>query len=157
MFDDNDVFQVWCGVVSAAVFLMFMKWCQLRNTQVVDLPPKQYLVPRGYTAEDLAPCNGVERPEILIGVKGIVYNVSPQWYGPAGPYHAFAGAEASRQLGKTIVATSELNADWTTMTADHIQALREWEERFKAKYYPVGWFVPDAEGKYYERGRVLPP
>ena len=92
---------------------------------------------------------------IFIGVKGIIYNVSPQWYGPGSPYNVFAGREASRHLGKIVVGTDESNADWTTLSPEHIASLGEWEDRFKSKYTPVGWFVPDAD--YYERARKFDP
>ena len=92
---------------------------------------------------------------IFIGVKGVIYNVSPQWYGPGSPYNVFAGREASRHLGKIIVGSDEANADWTTLSPEHITSLGEWEDRFKSKYTPVGWFVPDAD--YYERAKQFTP
>ena len=42
--------------------------------------------------------DGVKEPYICIGIKGEIYDVSrgKSFYGPGGPYHAFAGHDASR-------------------------------------------------------------
>ena len=99
--------------------------------------------------------DGMKNELIFIGVKGVLYNVGKDFYGPGSAYNAFAGHEASRQLGKTKVGREELNADWTSLSLDHLQTLDEWEERFMAKYTVVGWFVPDKD--YVERAKALAP
>ena len=93
---------------------------------------------------------------IFVGVKGKIYNVSPDFYGPGCAYNAFAGCDASRQLGKVVVGRDEINADWTTnFSAKHAQTLDEWEAKYQGKYNVVGWitFGPD----FVERAKKLEP
>ncbi|EER19041.1 membrane associated progesterone receptor, putative, partial [Perkinsus marinus ATCC 50983] len=56
----------------------------------------------GWTAAELSAYDGPNDTPILIGVKGKVYNVwtRPDFYGPGGGYHVFAGRDASRLLAK---------------------------------------------------------
>ena len=92
---------------------------------------------------------------VFVAVKGVVYNVSPDYYGPGAGYAAFAAKDSSRQLGKVVVGTEECNADWTTMNEKHVKVLGEWEAKYRSKYSIAGWVVPDAE--YYERGAKFAP
>lgn len=150
-----DFLQYWVGVVLGAVLIMTLVLHRKKHERRVDKPPAKIFVPRPFTALELREFDGIRNPLIFVGVKGVVYNVAKEWYGPDSPYNAFAGHESSRQLGKTKVGREETNADWTTLSPDHLQTLDEWEERFLAKYLPVGWFVPDAD--YAVRGRLFDP
>lgn len=141
----ESMYEIMLGIALGAVVLIVWEVIQKKRTRLEDIPSSRTYVPRGYTAEELKQYNGVDNESIFIGVKGIIYAVAPQWYGVGSPYNAFAGQEASRQLGKVVVGTDECNADWTTLSAEHLRSLQEWEERFKAKYCPVGWFIPDAD------------
>lgn len=153
--DQSNWVQVYVGLV---IGVLLMLWQHVRNKKSESLEekaPTEIFLPRGYTAEELVPFDGVSRKQIFIGVRGIIYKVAAEWYGPDGPYHAFAGCEASRQLGKTKVGRDEINADWTCLSPEHLETLREWHDRFVMKYQAVGWFVPDDH--YQERGRKFDP
>lgn len=150
-----DFLQYWTGIVFGAFVIMTLVLHRRKQERLVDMPPANIFVPRPFSAEELREFDGVRNPLIFVGVKGVVYNVAKEWYGPQSPYNAFAGHEASRQLGKTKVGREEANADWTTLSGDHLQTLDEWEERFLAKYIPVGWFVPD--GSYFAKGLEYQP
>ncbi len=142
---------VLCGLVAA-----FASWRAKVTEVVVDRPPKTIAAPRAFSSQQLAACLGGTASEWpYVGVRGIVYRVSPQWYGPDAPYHAFAGRDSSRHLGKTTVGTEEANSGWTTLSRDHLSSLQEWEERFQSKYLPVGWMVLDDE--FESRGLQLVP
>ena len=79
---------------------------------------------------------------IFVGVKGKIYNVGHDFYGPGSAYNAFAGCDASRHLGKVVVGKEESNADWSVnFTAKHLQTLDEWEAKFQSKYNVVGWIT----------------
>lgn len=147
--------QIYLSVVIGALVLMYLHMRYKKQEVRVDKPPQKSFVPRGFTAEELEKYDGVANELIFVGVKGIIYNVAREWYGPESAYHAFAGRESSRQLGKTLVGREECNADWTTLSAEHLQTLNDWEDRFVMKYVAVGWFVPD-EG-YEARGAAFPP
>ena len=86
---------------------------------------------------------------VFLAVKGVVYSVSHDYYGPGAGYSVFSAKDSSRQLGKVIVADTECNADWTTLDEKQRKVLDEWEARYRSKYPIVGWVVPDS--KYEER------
>lgn len=151
----DEFLQYWVGAVSGAVVLLFLLMHKRKSEVRIDRPADRIFKPRPFTAEELREYDGSRNELIFVGVKGIIYNVAKEWYGPGCAYNAFAGHESSRQLGKTKVGREETNCDWTTLSQDHLQTLDEWEERFSAKYIPVGWYVPDAS--YFERAIGLEP
>lgn len=151
----EDFLAWWTTVVVTLVFCMSAHLWWKRREVRRDTPAKRIFVPRGMTAEELRQYDGIQNELIFVGVKGVLYNVGKEFYGPGSPYNAFAGHEASRQLGKTKVGREEVNADWTTLSLEHLQTLDEWEERFMAKYTVVGWFLPDKG--YVERATSFLP
>ncbi|GET87201.1 cytochrome b5-like heme/steroid binding domain containing protein, putative [Leishmania tarentolae] len=144
------------GIFLGFFVILFMR-LQLKSRQrLAEAPRRNAFVPRAYTVEELAQFDGKKKPEVFVGVKGIIYNASLEWYGPEGPYSAFAGCDSSRQLGKVIVGREEINADWTTLAPDHLQMLHEWEERFRSKYPAVGW-ITDPNKDFVKRATSLLP
>lgn len=89
---------------------------------------------------------------VFVGVKGVVYNVSPEYYGPGAGYSAFAAKDSSRQLGKVIVGSNECNVDWTTMNDKHVKVLGDWEARYRDKYCIAGWIVPE-DREYFTKAK----
>jgi len=130
-------------------------WIFTRTQETRKEPVPNVVVPRGFTAAELANYTGENGTVPYVSVKGTVFAVSREFYGPGNAYNAFAGVDASRHLGKVRVGRDECNADWTTLSFEHLQVLDEWEERFRAKYMPVGWFIPDAS--YYAKAKTLDP
>ena len=158
MFFEDDSIDATTLWTMGVILLAFSLWCRyytLSRKSINEELPKAIFIPRPFTKEELAQYDGVSNPLIFVGVKGIIYNVAKEWYGPQSSYHAFAGREASRHLGKTVVGREESNCDWTTLSPQHLQVLNEWEERFMIKYVRVGWFVPDEE--YVNRARSFAP
>ncbi|KAG5482799.1 hypothetical protein LSCM1_06829 [Leishmania martiniquensis] len=144
------------GVVLGILVTMLVR-LQFKSRQwLAEKPQSNAFVPRAYTVEELAQFDGKKRPQAFVAVKGIIYNVSLEWYGPSGPYNAFAGCDSSRQLGKVIVGRDEINADWTTLSPEHLQTLHEWEERLRSKYPAVGW-VTDPNKDFVKRAASLAP
>ena len=99
---------------------------------------------RNFTRADLAPCTGAGGQRVLLAVNGVVFDMSshesgPAFYGPGGPYHCFAGRDASVGL-----ATMETDpAKWVKSTVRELSAsesdtMLDWFRRFKAKYTIVG-------------------
>lgn len=131
-------------IVATLIVLFVLMMCRLwlRGYQyLTEKPIPHQFIPRGYTLSELAEYNGAIRPYVFIGIKGLIYNASMDWYGPDGPYHAFAACDCSRHLGKVVVGTEESNADWTTLSETHRATLNEWEESLKSKYPVVGWII----------------
>ncbi|KAH9600740.1 Cytochrome b5-like heme/steroid binding domain [Trypanosoma melophagium] len=135
-------FQVLLSFVIGVMVLIFAKSFLRRRQYLVEVVPKSILVPRAYTLEELSEYDGVKKPMSFVGVRGVIYNCSNEFYGANGPYNAFAGRDSSRQLGKMKVGREESNADWTTLSLDHVITLNEWEERLRSKYEAVGWIIP---------------
>ena len=156
----NLVWYAAAAVVMAAAAAALQRWYRSRRPE----PLPRMFSPRPFSFADLAWYDGERNspsgranrravnehplPEfdglIFLAVKGVVYNVAPEYYGPGAGYHAFAAVDCSRHLGKVVVGTAEANADWTTLSEKHVKILNDWEERFRSKYCIVGWVVPDA-------------
>ncbi|KAJ1280142.1 hypothetical protein BS78_04G208700 [Paspalum vaginatum] len=104
------------------------------------------------TEEELRAYDGSdpEKP-LLMAIKGQIYDVtqSRMFYGPGGPYALFAGRDASRALAKMSFEASDLTGDISGLGPFEVEALQEWEYKFKSKYVTVGTIkntVPAAEG-----------
>jgi membrane-associated progesterone receptor component len=79
---------------------------------------------------------------IYVGLKGKVFDVSfggVDMYGVNGPYHIFAGIDASRALAKMSFDEADVSSsDVTDLNEQQITTLNEWEDRFtNVKKYPV--------------------
>jgi membrane-associated progesterone receptor component len=110
--------------------------------------------PKEFTVEELSeykgkqdvPSNRVNAP-IYIGINGKVIDVSYggfEMYGEGGPYHIFAGIDASKALAKMSFLEEDLKStDLSDLTGEQIKILNDWEKKFiEVKKYPVvGTFV----------------
>lgn len=145
------------AVVAATIGYLYRHWrSTLLPTAKVPIPEVNQQSLRPFTAEELNEFDGERSAEIYISVKGTVFSVTAQLYGPGAPYHCFAGTECSRCLAKSILgSTKELNADWATLSRAHIDVLDGWLETFTKKYPIAGWFVADTA--YLAKGAVLEP
>jgi membrane-associated progesterone receptor component len=97
--------------------------------------------PRDFTEEQLREFNGVTNPSIYIALKGDVYDCtkSVEYYGAEGPYHCFAGRNATRAMAKLSFEESELcNPDYSKLGPFERDTLEDWVSKFKHyKVYPV--------------------
>ncbi|XP_075972646.1 membrane-associated progesterone receptor component 1-like [Anticarsia gemmatalis] len=85
---------------------------------------------------------------VLLAVNGIIFDVTAgkRFYGPGGPYAAFAGRDATRGLATGQVAGSETDYDdCSDLGPEEIEAAKEWEEQFKGKYDIVGRLLKPGE------------
>eukprot|EP00928_Gymnodinium_smaydae_P011146 TRINITY_DN14150_c0_g2_i5.p1 TRINITY_DN14150_c0_g2~~TRINITY_DN14150_c0_g2_i5.p1 ORF type:complete len:152 (-),score=32.48 TRINITY_DN14150_c0_g2_i5:184-639(-) len=119
------------------------RWARLRRLRE-ELERKMRLEPReAWKKEELAAYDGndPEKP-ILVGIDGRVFNVwrSRHLYGGNGAYQALTGRDATRLLAKGILDDSE--DDGEPLTADELDAMRNWKEYFGEKYDDVGPLVP---------------
>lgn len=93
-------------------------------------------------SKKLSPQNDRIDLEILLAVKGNVYDVSfggKEHYGPGGSYHIFAGIDASRALAKMSFDPSDVNSsDLSDLTEEQLKILDDWEDKFQNKrLYPI--------------------
>lgn len=144
------------ALLCSSIFLIFVK-TTLRSRQVLkELPDEKLINPKAFSLEELEEWDGVKKPLAFVGVKGIVYSVSLDFYGKNSPYNAFAGRDSSRHLGKTVVGRQEANADWTRLSQNHLSVLQEWEDKLSSKYTPVGW-ITDAKETFEKNAKGLTP
>ncbi|XP_066913673.1 membrane-associated progesterone receptor component 2-like [Clytia hemisphaerica] len=105
---------------------------------------------RDFTLEELKPYNGVDDPRILIAVNGKVFDVSRGHnnYGPDGPYHVFAGRDASRGLGTFSIDASTFKDgydDLSDLNSMQMDSVLEWEMQFQEKYVHIGRLLKPGE------------
>ena len=77
-----------------------VRYLMLMHCDRIDEPIKGTVPGRVFQPEELALYNGTTRPEVLIGVRGHVYDVTEsKFYGPGGPYSFMAGLVTSVSRG----------------------------------------------------------
>eukprot|EP01065_Artemidia_motanka_P002069 TRINITY_DN1094_c1_g5_i1.p1 TRINITY_DN1094_c1_g5~~TRINITY_DN1094_c1_g5_i1.p1 ORF type:complete len:250 (+),score=94.04 TRINITY_DN1094_c1_g5_i1:68-817(+) len=104
---------------------------------------------RPWTLDELAVHTGGEGKRLLLGCKGLVYEVSPDFYGPGKAYAKFAGKDCSWHLAKVKVGDDRANQCWADLAEKDVKVLDDWEQKYQQKYNCVGWVVADwayAEG-----------
>ncbi|KAK7870479.1 hypothetical protein R5R35_000751 [Gryllus longicercus] len=120
----------------------------------VEEPVKPNLpkLQKDFTLEELKKYNGTQADgRILIAVNGFVYDVTEakQFYGPGGPYAAFAGRDASRGLATfSVVSNEDGYDDLSDLSPTELASLREWELQFQQKYEFVGALLKPGERPY---------
>ncbi|KZT00007.1 cytochrome b5 [Laetiporus sulphureus 93-53] len=102
-----------------------------------------------YTPRTLQPFNGEEGKRILLGINGIVYDVTAgrNFYGPNGMYANFAGRDASRGMAKQSFDVEMLTPvdqpldKLDDLNSEEIENMRGWMEHFSGKYIVCGRLV----------------
>ncbi|RNF18743.1 uncharacterized protein Tco025E_04485 [Trypanosoma conorhini] len=144
------------GILLRSLLLRYNRWfekdsrsggnCFFGSKPNPTIRPVPALRRRGFTREELGEYDGARKSDIYMSVKGVVYEVAPQLYGPGQPYHVYAGHEVSRCLAKSDLTGQEANKDWTHgCSKEEMEALDWWANKFNSKYPVVGWFVPDED------------
>lgn len=122
--------------------------------------------PRNFTVAQLAKFDGKkdektgEDTPVYLSVHGTVFDVSDgrNFYGPDGPYEAFAGHECGVALAKMSFETTHLDdlAGCETLNVGEKTELEGWIEKFTYyRNYPIkGRLVPDEKLKAL-KSRVL--
>lgn len=68
----------------------------------------------------------------------VFFLIGRNFYGPGGPYHLFAGKDASRALAKMSFEEKDLTGDISGLGVFELEALQDWEYKFMSKYVKVG-------------------
>lgn len=104
---------------------------------------------RDFTLEELKQFDGTGPDgRVLIGVLGKVYDVTKgkRFYGPGGPYSAFAGHDASRGLATfEVQKVSDEPDDLSDLKPSELEQVREWDEQFNERYTVVGKLLKAGE------------
>ncbi|KKA28743.1 hypothetical protein TD95_003279 [Thielaviopsis punctulata] len=98
-------------------------------------PPKSDPI----SPEELAKATGAEGEKCYVAIKGLVYDVTGnKAYQPGGSYHAFAGKDASRALGKVSTKPEDVSPEWEDLTDKEKSTLADWVTFFSKRYNVVG-------------------
>ncbi|KAF5302897.1 hypothetical protein FQA39_LY02077 [Lamprigera yunnana] len=137
------------ALVAAIAFLLYK--IMKRNDKVpVYTPPEPQLpkLRKDFHLEDLKNYDGTQEDgRVLIAVNGQVFDVTKgkRFYGPGGPYAAFAGRDASRGLATFSVECKPGYDDLSDLNSMEMESVREWEAQFKEKYEYVGRLLKPGE------------
>lgn len=77
---------------------------------------------------------------VLLAVNGIIFDVTAgkRFYGPGGPYAAFAGKDATRGLATGQVAGADTEYDdCSDLAPEEVESAKDWEEQFKGKKFSL--------------------
>lgn len=99
-----------------------------------------------FVPETLKKYNGKDDPNVYLGIRGVVYDVTngKSFYGPGGPYENFAGRDASRGLALNSFDPAVLTPlakpldTLHDLSAEEVESLDNWVSHFEAKYKVVG-------------------
>jgi len=130
------------------VVLAYAIWYMIKQLLMVNTrapppftpPPKPER--KAFTFEELKDYNGVNNPRIYIGLKGNVYDVTNAagFYGPSGPYHLFAGRDATRALAKGSFEQADIdNPSIDDLNTMELDAMNDWIQKYEFKYPNIGW------------------
>lgn len=108
---------------------------------------------RPVRASELSVANGEDGCPIYIAVADpfssqvTVFDMAlgRDFYGPGGPYHVFAGRNATYGLAKSSVDPKDVEGDITTLTATERDTHAQWYAKYDSKYAKVGYLVGDGE------------
>ncbi|CAH2063657.1 unnamed protein product, partial [Iphiclides podalirius] len=116
---------------------------------VAPPPPPMPKLRKDLTVAELKKYDGTGPDgRVLLAVNGVIFDVTrgKRFYGPGGPYSAFAGKDATRGLATGQVAADDKEYDDVSdLTADEVASAKEWEEQFREKYDIVGRLLKPGE------------
>lgn len=162
--EESGIFVYLINIILVVVIVVLI-YKILRGQQTPDLPPPEPELPkmkkRDFTVEELRAFDGTGPDErILIAVNSKVFDVTKghRFYGPKGPYAAFAGRDASRAFATfTVTPGKEGYDDLSDLTPAEWESVREWEEQLDSKYTYVGKLLkPGETHTEYEEEKVEP-
>ncbi|XP_053600251.1 membrane-associated progesterone receptor component 1-like [Plodia interpunctella] len=125
------------------------------NAPVAPPAPPLPKIRKDLTVSELKQYDGTQADgRVLLAVNGVIFDVTrgKRFYGPGGPYSAFAGKDATRGLATGQVAASDKEWDDTSdLSPDEVASAKEWEEQFREKYDIVGQLLkPGEQPKNYD-------
>lgn len=112
-------------------------------------PPVPKMKRQDMTLEQLKQYDGMgEHGRVCVAVNGKIFDVTrgTKFYGPGGPYSAFAGRDATRALATfSVKDVKEEYDDLSDLSSMQMDSVREWEMQFTEKYDYIGKFLKPGE------------
>ncbi|ERL94417.1 membrane-associated progesterone receptor component 1 [Dendroctonus ponderosae] len=149
----TEVFQSPLNIVllSLIAFLVYRIIKSRQDEQRTE--PEEKPIPKmkkkDFTVAELKNYDGTQEDgRVLMAVNGRVYDVTKgkRFYGPGGPYAAFAGRDASRGLATfNVTAGGDQYDDLSDLSTLEMDSVREWETQFNEKYDYVGRLLKPGE------------
>lgn len=131
------------------IYKIFFSRQHSRSAQVKREPELPPMKKRDMTPEEIRKYDGTgEDGRVLVAVNGKVFDVTKgrNFYGPGGPYHAFAGHDASRGLATfSVERPKDGYDDLSDLNPMEMESVREWEMQFTEKYHYVGRLLKPGE------------
>ncbi|XP_077559032.1 membrane-associated progesterone receptor component 1-like [Haemaphysalis longicornis] len=131
------------------IYKIFFSRQHSRSAQVKREPELPPMKKRDMTPEEIRKYDGTgEDGRVLVAVNGKVFDVTRgrNFYGPGGPYHAFAGHDASRGLATfSVERPKDGYDDLSDLNPMEMESVREWEMQFTEKYHYVGRLLKPGE------------
>ncbi|CAK9438216.1 uncharacterized protein LODBEIA_P24770 [Lodderomyces beijingensis] len=101
------------------------------------------------TRSQLATYNGNDKPQLYVGIKGVVFDVTANAnsYGAGKAYNKFVGKDAGRLLGLNKLQLKEEDGDpqntWdlSSLNEKQLKVVDDWIEFFKMRYPIVATVV----------------
>lgn len=114
-------------------------------------PESAQLMTRPVKMSELQAATGEGEKNLFIGVKDphssqiTVFDVSAgkDFYGPGGPYHVFAGRNASHGLATSSMDPDTVEGDISNLTASEKDTHMGWYNKYASKYTIIGFLVPN--------------
>lgn len=131
-----DIGYVFIGFVIVSAIVFFM----VKSKYAPPRPSAPKGIKKDMNYEELKHFTGEERENVLVALKGIIYDVSASdFYRKGAAYAVFAGHDASINLALMSHDEKYLNK-WGSFTLDEKQTeiLNDWESKFRDKYPVVG-------------------
>lgn len=103
------------------------------------------------TESELRAATGEDGKALFIAVKDpfndsvTVFDMASgkDFYGPGGPYHMFAGKNATHGLAKSSTDPEKVTGDLSQLTESEKDTHLQWYTKYSSKYPIVGNLVPD--------------
>ncbi|XP_049885383.1 membrane-associated progesterone receptor component 1-like [Pectinophora gossypiella] len=136
------------------LFIVYLIYKIIRSkfeteVEVPPPPPPLPKIRKDLTVAELSKYDGTQPDgRVFLAVNGIIFDVTrgKRFYGPGGPYAAFAGRDATRGLATAQVAGSDQEYDdLSDLTPDEVASAKEWEDQFREKYDIVGKLLRPGE------------
>ncbi|KAI0558116.1 Cytochrome b5-like Heme/Steroid binding [Gracilaria domingensis] len=133
------------------------------DNQNMNDSDRQPAAERAVTEAELSKSNGEQDQPIYLAVKDpfstkiTVFDVTSakEFYGPGGPYHVFAGKNATHGLATSSTDPDMVTCDLANLTESQKDTHLQWHAKYSTKYPIVGYLVSDESAAAQETESIV--